>query len=139
MPITNLARTDVVTAPPTAVVADLAELMAEENVGSVVITEDDQPTGIVTDRDLALRSVGETADPDTQIAADVMSEGLETIPPEAGFYDVAELMADTGVRRVPVVENGELRGIITADDLTELLADEQQHLADVLRAQRPSY
>ncbi len=139
MPINDLARTDVVTAPPTTVVADLAELMAEENVGSVVITEDNQPTGIVTDRDLALRSVGEMADPDTQIAADVMSEGLETVPPEAGFYDAAELMADAGVRRLPVVENGELRGIITADDLTELLADEQQHLADVLRAQRPSY
>jgi CBS domain-containing protein len=48
-------------------------------------------------------------------------------------------MAEHGVRRLPVCDDETLAGIITADDLTELLADEQQHLADLVRAQRPDY
>jgi len=48
-------------------------------------------------------------------------------------------MAENGVRRLPVCEGDELVGIITADDLTELIADEEQQLAEVIRAQRPEY
>ncbi len=59
--------------------------------------------------------------------------------PEA-VHQAAELMCEHGVRRLPVCDaDDELVGIITADDLTELLADEQQQLADVIRAQRPPY
>ncbi|MEF8778331.1 MAG: CBS domain-containing protein [Natronomonas sp.] len=140
MPIENLARDEVVSAEPDTAVAELARSMRDESVGSVVITNDGSPTGIVTDRDLTTRVLAEEAEPDDLTAEDVMSDELCVVPPSAGFYQAAEVMAENGIRRLPVCdENDELAGIITADDLTELLADEQQQLASVIQAQRPSY
>jgi len=139
MPVKDLARSDTVTADPETPVAELAATMDEENVGSVLITTDGTPVGIVTDRDLTVRVLGAEADPTTRTAEDVMTDELCTIESNAGFYEATSLMAEHGVRRLPVCEGETLVGIITADDLTELLADEQQQLGDVIRAQRPEY
>lgn len=115
--------------------------MRDESVGSVVITNDDRtPVGIVTDRDLSTRVLADEAAPTDQTAGDVMSTNLCEVDPDAGFYEAAQVMSENGVRRLPVCsEEDELVGIITADDLTELLADEQEQLASVIQAQRPSY
>ncbi|WP_254841065.1 CBS domain-containing protein [Natronomonas marina] len=139
MPIEDLAREAVVSARPDAPVAELAQQMRDESVGSVVVAEDNQPTGIVTDRDLATRVIAEEAEADELTAEDVMSTDLCSVDPGAGFYQAAQEMSENGVRRLPVCEGDELVGIITADDLTELLADEHEHLAAVIQAQRPSY
>jgi CBS domain-containing protein len=139
MPIHNLARDAVVSATTDTPVTELARQMRDENVGSVVVTDGGSPVGIVTDRDLATRILADGADPGRS-AADVMSTDLCTVAPDAGFYQAAEAMRDNGVRRLPVcTDDGELTGIITADDLTELLAEEQEMLAEVVRAQRPPY
>jgi signal-transduction protein with cAMP-binding, CBS, and nucleotidyltransferase domain len=139
MPLEDLARSDAVTADPETPVAELAATMDEESVGSVVITNDETPVGIVTDRDLTVRVLGEEVDPTDQTADDVMTEDLCTAEPDAGFYEATNLMANHGVRRLPICEGDTLVGIISADDMTELLADEQQQLGDVIRAQRPEY
>lgn len=139
MPVEDLARSDVITANPGTSVNELAATMADENVGSVVITDDETPVGIVTDRDLTVRVLGEEVDPTDQMAKDVMTSDLCTVEPGAGFYEIATLMADHGIRRLPVCEDDTLVGIITADDVTELLADEQQLLGDMIRAQRPEF
>lgn len=139
MPIQDLARENVVQAAPETGVPELARRMREENVGSVVITDGDAPAGIVTDRDLVTRVLADESDPSEQTAEDLMSTDLRTVGPDAGFYEAAEAMSESGVRRLPVSTDDELVGIITADDLTELLADEQQKLASVIQAQRPSY
>ena len=138
MPITDLARSDVVTADIETPVPDLAERMADESVGSIVITDGNEPVGIVTDRDLAVRAVTDAA-PTDLVAENVMSEDLVTAPADAGFYEATEQMSEHGVRRLPVTDDGTLAGIVTADDLHELLADEQEQFADVIRAQRPVY
>jgi len=138
MPVTDLARSDVVTADPETPVPDLAARMADESVGSIVITDGDEPVGIVTDRDLAVRAVTDAA-PTDLVAENVMSEDLVTAPADAGFYEATEQMSEHGVRRLPVTDDGTLAGIVTADDLHELLADEQEQFADVIRAQRPVY
>src|SRR6056297_1558072 len=139
MPIDNLARSDVVTASIDESVHELAAMMHDEDVGSIVIT-DNEPVGIVTDRDLTMQVLGEQADPDELMAEDVMSDGLQTIEHDAGFYEATELMSEHGIRRLLVTDaDGSLEGIITADDLNELLAEEQQGLAEVIRAQRPPY
>lgn len=139
MPIEDLARSDVVTAAPDTPVADLASTMADQRVGSIVITDGASPVGIVTDRDLAIRGLGEGQDPSDQTAQNVMTEDLCTVDPAAGFYEATNLMAEHGVRRLPVCDGDTLEGIVTADDLMELLADEQQQFAAVVRAQRPEY
>lgn len=140
MPVSDLAREDVVSVDPSTAVSELASTMAQADVGSVLVTEGDQPVGIVTDRDLAVRMLPDAIDPESVSAEDVMSDDLATVESNAGFFEAAETMSDHGVRRLPVVDgNDDLAGIITVDDLTELLADEQQHVAEVLRAQRPPY
>ena len=138
MPVSDLARADVVTADLETPVPDLAERMAAESVGRIVITEGDEPVGIVTDRDLAVRALTD-ASPTDLVAENVLSEGLVTVPADAGFYEATELMSERGVRRLPVTSDGDLVGIVTVDDLHELLADEQEQFADVIRAQRPAY
>jgi UPF0148 protein len=78
--------------------------------------------------------------PAEQTADNVMSENLETVNRTAGFYEAVERMSDRAVRRLPVTdENDELVGILTSDDLTTLLADEQQGLSEVIEAQRSPY
>lgn len=139
MPIDDLARSDVVTADRGTPITEIATTMDAETVGSVVVTEGNSPVGIVTDRDLALRGLGNGSDPAALTAEDVMSVDICTAQRDAGFYDVAETMAENGVRRVPICDGDELVGIITADDITELIADEEQQLAAVIRAQRPAY
>ena len=140
MPIEDLARSDVVTATEDTTVSELGRTMADETVGSVVIVDDDTPVGIVTDRDLALRCVASESDLGDQTAGNVMTEDLATIEQGAGFYEAVGRMRDHGIRRLPVTgENGELVGILTTDDLTTLLADEQQGLSEVIEAQRPPY
>lgn len=139
MPIEDLARSDVVTADPGTSVAALAATMDEENVGSVVITNEDEPVGIVTDRDLTVRVLGSGVDLTEQTAEDVMTSDLCTAERGAGFYEATTLMAEHGVRRLPICEGDTLVGILTADDLNELLADEHQQFAEIVRAQRPEY
>lgn len=139
MPIDDLARSDVVTADPSTPVTDIAAKMAEEGVGSVVVTNGDTPVGIVTDRDLTVRVLAEGADPTAHTASDVMTSDLCTADRDAGFYSATDTMAEHGVRRLPVCEGDTLVGIITADDLNELLADEHQQFASVIRSQRPEY
>lgn len=140
MPIEDLAREDVVSASPETSVPELAQQMRDENVGCVVITNDNTPTGIVTDRDLTTRVLAEETASNDQTAEDVMSTDLCAVGPDAGFYEAAQVMSENAVRRLPVCdENDEVVGIITADDLSELLADESQQLASVIQAQRPEY
>lgn len=139
MPIEDLARSDVVTANPETSAANLAATMDKENVGSVVITNEDEPVGIVTDRDLTVRVLGSEVDQTEQTAEDVMTSDLCTAERDAGFYEATNLMAEHGVRRLPICEGDTLVGIITADDLNELLADEHQQFAEIIRAQRPEY
>ncbi|MEA1931008.1 MAG: CBS domain-containing protein [Euryarchaeota archaeon] len=140
MPVDDLARSDVVTATEETPVSELGQTMADETVGSVVIVDDETPVGIVTDRDLALRCVAEESEMSDKTAENVMTEDLETIDRTAGFYEAVDRMSDNGIRRLPVTDDsGELVGILTSDDLTTLLADEQQGLSKVIEAQRAPY
>ena len=140
MPVDDLARSNVVTATEGTAVSEIAQTMADETIGSVVIVDDQTPVGIVTDRDLALRCVAEESDISDQTAGNVMSENIETIQQDAGFFEAVDQMSESGIRRLPVTdEGGDLVGILTTDDLTTLLADEEQGLSNVIEAQRPPY
>ena len=140
MPVENLARSDVVTASTETSIGELASTMDDADVGSVVIVDGETPRGIVTDRDLTVRVLAEEVDASDLDAEDVMSSDLCTIESGSGFYRATQLMAEHGVRRLPVCDaDGALAGLVTVDDLNELLADEHEQLAEVIRAQRPPY
>lgn len=140
MPIRDLARDEIVSVGPETPILDVARRMRDENVGSVVVTNDDVPTGIVTDRDLTTRVLAEAMEADGHTADDVMSTNVCAVGPDSGVYEALEAMSENGVRRLPICgENDEIEGIVTADDLLELLADESRQLASVIQTQRPGY
>lgn len=140
MTIHDLARTDVITATADHTAADLATVMREENVGSVVIVEDDQPVGIVTDRDLVMGVLESGADLEHVPAGDVMTGDLVSIHGDSGLLEATERMAAEGVRRLPVVDrDGALTGIVTLDDLANLLSAELANLTSIIEAESPPY
>lgn len=139
MPVSELARESVVTARPDEPAAELAELMRDHKIGSVVITSGHKPIGIVTDRDLVVDVFADGIVPPSVTARDVMTEDIVTVEPDAGTFELCSKMAESRIRRMPVVDDGKLVGIITMDDVIQLLAEEFGKLADVIAAESPPY
>jgi CBS domain-containing protein len=112
---------------PTDSVMTAAQIMKSENVGPVPIVEDkDQKklTGIVTDRDLAIKVVAEALDPKTTPVEDVMSEGLVTCRDNDDVRSVLQLMEENQLRRIPVLDkNDRLQGIIAQADVATRLGN----------------
>ena len=134
MALTEIATTDVVTASEDTDVREILELMDDESVGSVVITDGDEPAGIVTDRSIALE-MREMDSIDEMTAEDVMAEDPATISDDASHFEALETMSDEGIRRLPIVEDGSLSGIISLDDLLMVTAAELSHASDVIEQQ----
>jgi CBS domain-containing protein len=100
-----------------ASVVEAARLMREEHIGSLPITEGEQLVGMITDRDIATRVVAEAIDPETTSVGDVYSRDLITVEPDRDLQEALQLMARHQVRRLPVVENGRLVGIVAQADI----------------------
>lgn len=114
-------------------VVEVARRMRAARVGSVVVVRDGKPLGILTDRDLALRVVAEGRDPRGLVARDVMTYDPVTLTRAMGIESASRLMREHGVRRIPIVDDdGELVGIVTADDLMSLFARELADTAEAL-------
>jgi CBS domain-containing protein len=139
MTVEDLARTDPIAATPGASIAQVSALMRDENVGSVVIQDDGKPVGLVTDRDVAIRVTAEGEDPTDITAADVMTPDPVVVDRETGVMALTRTMAEHAVRRIPIVDDGQLYGIVTLDDLDRLLTDERQHLSQVIAEESPPY
>lgn len=131
----------VVTAPPERTVREIAELMRERNVGSVVLIEERRPVGFVTDRDLAVSVIADGRD-HSDHAADHASSPVITARPEMQVEEAAELMVRHGVRRLVVVDAERLTGIVTLDDLAVRTGDLElaHHMtAQITRAALPGF
>ena len=112
---------------PSDTVMKAAQLMKSEDVGPIPIVDDKDDmklTGIVTDRDLAIKVVAEARDPRTTQVEEVMSEGLVTCRENDDVQSVLKLMQDNQVRRIPVVDkNDHLVGIIAQADVATRLGE----------------
>jgi CBS domain-containing protein len=139
--IREVMTESVVTAPPQRTVREIAELMRERNVGSVVLIDERRPVGFVTDRDLAVSVIADGRDLGDH-AADHASSPVITARPEMHVEEAAELMVRHGVRRLVIVDGDRLTGIVTLDDIasrtgdTELAAQLSQR---VTRAVMPDF
>jgi CBS domain-containing protein len=100
-----------------ASVVEAARLMREDHIGSLPIVDDEQLVGMITDRDIATRVVAEGADPKVTPIADVYSRDLISVEADKNLEEAIQLMARHQVRRLPVVENGELVGIVAQADI----------------------
>jgi CBS domain-containing protein len=107
--------------------------MAEADIGDVVVLEDGQVTGIVTDRDIAVRAIAEGRDPESTSVGDVCTTSVETIDPSASVDDALRLMREHDIRRLPVVKNGRPVGILSLGDLA-VEREPDSTLADISAA-----
>jgi CBS domain-containing protein len=100
-----------------AAVVEAARLMREEDIGSLPITDDETLVGMITDRDITMRVVAEASDPHMTSVGDVCSRDLISVAPDNDLEEALQLMARHQVRRLPVVENGRLVGIVAQADI----------------------
>ena len=131
----------VVTAPPQRTVREIAEMMRERNVGSVVLIEEQRPVGFLTDRDLTVSVLADGRDLGDH-AADHASSPVITANAEMQVEDAAELMVRHGVRRLVIVDDERLTGILTLDDIASRTGDVElaaQLSARVTRAVMPDF
>lgn len=105
------------TVTPLQSLADVAQIMKTEDVGSVPVVDDGRLLGMLTDRDIVTRAVAEGADVRSMSAGDVASRDPVTAAPEQGLDDALRVMAQHQVRRLPVVEGGQLLGILAQADV----------------------
>ena len=116
---------DVMTSNPRAIEAstpgvEAARMMKDEDVGSLPIMEGDRLSGMITDRDIALRIVAEGRDASTSVG-EIASRDLVTVDPDQSVDEAARLMARHQLRRLPVVEeDGRLVGIVAQADVAQL-------------------
>ena len=110
---------DVVTGKSSISILEAAKIMEEKDISSILITEGRNPIGIVTERDLVRKVIIKGIDPDASVE-NIMTAGLITAKKDMEVTSAATLMIEKGIRRLPVVEDGELLGIITATDILNL-------------------
>jgi len=131
----------VVTAAAEEPLRRVAELMRDRNVGSVVILEGRRPTGVLTDRDIALAVVADGVDP-AEPAGPHASRPLVSGEGQMDIEEAVALMVQHRIRRLPVIGEDGLAGIVTIDDLAVRAGDlsaAQQITAEVAKAALPEF
>ena len=117
-----------------ASVVEAAGLMREEHIGSLPITDDDTLVGMLTDRDITTRVVAEGADPKTTSVGDIYSRDLISVEPDKDLEEAVQLMSRHQVRRLPVVENGKLVGIVAQADIALTLKENETKTGELVQA-----
>jgi CBS domain-containing protein len=131
--VRDLVKGDPVTVEASGTVQDAAKLMADNDIGNVLVVENDEVKGIVTDRDIVVRVLakGDGSDASVREAA---TTDLDTINPDTSIDDAIQKMEQGNVRRLPVVEDdGKPVGVITLGDLAQA-KDKDSALADISAA-----
>ena len=96
----------------------ISNLMKEGKVGSIIIMDqNNKPVGIITERDIVRRAVSDSKDPNTTKATEIMSNPLITVEKDTYLYEAAKKMVKNNIRRLPVVKNNTLVGIVTVTDI----------------------
>jgi CBS domain-containing protein len=140
MNIANICRRNPVTVRRFDELTKAAQLMREKHVGYLVVTEPDvangleRPVGVLTDRDIVVTVVARETDPRTLRVGDIMTQQPVTVSASDSIEKALREMRRMGVRRLPALgQRGELVGIVSLDDVLDLLAGELQNVAGSVR------
>ena len=117
MKVKDVMTRDIACVNPNDNVERAAQLMNEYNVGSVPVCENGKVIGIVTDRDITLRSVAKGYESWSQTVREIMSSNPVCGYPEQDVHEAARIMSERQIRRLPIVENGRLVGMVSLGDL----------------------
>jgi CBS domain-containing protein len=119
--VKDLMTKNVVTIDSNKTVVEAATLMSEKDIGDLIVMDDKIPVGIVTERDLVRRVLAEGKSADSKVS-EVMTRPLKVIDPEAPIKEAARRMVNKRIRRLPVIKDNKLVGIITAADFARHLS-----------------
>lgn len=129
IPVRDIMTRPVITADSELDVLAAAMKMGSANVGCLIVVSGQRPIGILTERDLVKKVVATAADPRVLTVGEVMSSPLVSISPDASLREAALKMLRSGVKRLPVISEGKLVGIITD---TDLVSGSSVGLSDIL-------
>jgi CBS domain-containing protein len=137
MPIGDVCVREVLVAAPETTITEAARLMRQHHVGDLVIVKGDNgdrvPIGIVTDRDIVLSVIATRLDPSIFTIGDLVTEKLVTVREDLGVFECIQKMRTRGVRRMPVMDaQDKLVGIVSVDDLVQLLGQELSELGRLI-------
>ncbi len=108
---------NVITIAPDITVLDAIKQMAEKNIGSIVVVENGQYAGLLTERDYARKVILKGKSSTTTLVKEIMSTGLPRITPDNSVETCMQIMSENNIRYLPVFENDELCGIISINDV----------------------
>jgi CBS domain-containing protein len=114
-------------------IQEAAQVMRDEDIGDVLVTEAGAIAGIVTDRDISVRAVAEAKAPKETAIGEIASRDLVSVSPADSLDEVIAMMRDKAIRRIPVVDGNRPVGILSLGDLA-MARDPQSVLADVSAA-----
>lgn len=117
MKVKDIMTTNVAYVNPSSTVIETAQLMQKHNIGAIPVCDQNGLIGIVTDRDIVVRNVAHGTNPQSIAVKDIMTSKVKSVTPETDLNAVCEIMAKDKVRRMPVVENNKLVGIVAIGDL----------------------
>ncbi len=139
MPVGKLGPEEAITTEPDTEVSDVVDKLESEEIGALVVTEENEPIGIVTDRDVAL-AINDTDDIESEPVESIMTEDPVTLQEDEEAMEISRTIEENNVRRIPVVdEDGELQGIVTLDDLIATIGEQLDNVSDTIEAQSPEY
>lgn len=121
MTIADVMTKSVISVDASLTINEAAKMMEDAKVGAVIVMENNTPVGIVTDRDFAIKVVAHAYNITTPVKQ-IMSSPLFSINSDESVRTAADLMHDRGIRKLPVIDNEKIVGIITATDIVNLLA-----------------
>lgn len=136
----RIASRIVVTATSNESVLNVARRMEENNVGCViVVSEGRKPLGIVTDRDIVTRAVAQELQPAETPVSVIMSSDVRTIDESTPIEQAIATMAEAAARRLVVTgEESKVAGVLSVDDVMQLLSEETQNIGQLLRKEAPT-
>ncbi len=138
MSLGNLCRREVVVVNQGTPIKEAVKFMEEKNIGSVIVVGSGKPLGIATDRDILLRVVNKGLDPEKSSVDDVMTREIVTLKEGMGLFEALEQVKGKGIRRFPIVDaSGNLKGIMTLDDIIYLLGKEMADVASIIEREGP--
>jgi CBS domain-containing protein len=128
--IREVMTSDPRTVRPDATLQDAAREMSSGDIGAVLVEDDGNVAGILTDRDIVVRAIAEGRDPSSTKVADVASRDVKTLTPDSSVEDAIRIVREQNVRRIPVVQDGRPAGIVSIGDLA-IERDTDSALADI--------
>jgi CBS domain-containing protein len=142
MQVKELMSKNIATVTPDTPITEVAKTMKDMNIGSVPVCEGDKVIGILTDRDIVLRDIAMGKNIEGVTAKDVMTAGVSTAKPEMDIHEAARLMSEKQVRRLPVVDNDRLVGMLALGDIavrTKLEDNAGDALSDISKPTHTLY